>query len=318
MKTLQAQHSLSPVLLKKSSKWTRTLDSSKWSTQEISQLYPLIPVLLLQLKIVELIQEELKLLTLTHMHRVKTSQLLGKDRVLMTSSDLEEVLVAKVTAKLQHNNRIQRLQLKMIYLMFSRQTPTKQLLKNQRNQPMMHSTIYSQWTLPRLSNQRQLSKLSHSNRIIAWTYWTNSIRSSSHLSQLSSPLPKEIHLRPSKTYRARTRSVPWWINKTCSSLHSNSNSSKCRVGSNLWWAKVVSSPWQAKWIKWTWEWEWAWEETWLWECKPTSLRGRKVWTHSIIWCLVPSSSNNSNFKVALARTNRSLTDQALQFAHICI
>ena len=101
-------------------------------------------MLLLQLKIVELIQEELKLLTLTHMHRVKTSQLLGKDRVLMTSSDLEEVLVAKVTAKLQHNNRIQRLQLKMICLMFSRQTPTKQLLKNQRNQPMMHSTIYSQ------------------------------------------------------------------------------------------------------------------------------------------------------------------------------
>ena len=315
MKTLQAQRSLRLVLPKKSSKWTRILDSLKWSTQEISPQYPLILVLLLQPKIMEPLQEELKLLILTHMHRAKTSQLLGKAKVLMTSSDSEEVRVVKVTAKLQHNNRIRRVELKMICLMFSRQTQTKQPTKNQHNQPMMHSTIYSQWTLPRLSNQ-QHSKLSHSNRITAWTYWTNSIRSNSHLSLLSSLLPKEIHLRPSKTYRDRTRSVPWWINKTSSSLLSSSN--RCRAGSNLWWVKAVSSPWQAKWIKWTWEWEWAWEEAWPWECKPTSLRGPKVWTHSIIWWLVPSSSNNSNFQVASARTSRSLTEQALPFAHTCI
>lgn len=307
MKTLQAQHSQRLVLQRKSSKWTRILDFLKWLTQEISPQYPLIPVQLQQLKIAELLQEELKLLTLTHMHRVKTSQLLAKVKVLMTSSDLEEIWVVKVTAKLQHNNRIQRVELKMICLMFSRQTQTKQPPKNQHNQPMMHSTIYSQWTPPRLSNQ-QHSKLSHSNRITISTYWTNSILNSSHPSLLSSPLPKVIHLRPSKIYRDRTRSVPWWINKTSSNLHSSSNSNRCRAGSNLWWAKAVSSPWQVKWIKWTWEWEWAWEETWPWECKLTSLRGRKVWTHSIIWWLVPSSSNNSNFKVALARTNRSLTD----------
>lgn len=48
-------------------------------------------MLLQQLRIVELLQEELKLLTLTHTHRVKTSQLLAKVKVLMTSSDSEEV-----------------------------------------------------------------------------------------------------------------------------------------------------------------------------------------------------------------------------------